>query len=115
MHQAWFNRIFRERVPDLMELEELAGLATGLSGSLARDRSVATARREYLQGEVEAMRTTLRILQGEAPGFVEEVQSLCGIAPSWTEGTAFEEAHRALDDLIPGSGPLADKLNSFRD
>ncbi len=61
------------------------------------------------------MRTTLRLLQGETMEFVEEVQRLYGITPVWTDETHFEAAHQVLDDLLPGDGPLADRLQSFRE
>jgi hypothetical protein len=96
-------------------LKELEQIASDLANSIAQDSSLVAARKEYLKGEVEAMRTTLRLLQGEALGFVEEVQSIYGITPVWTEETVFEEAQKLLDELIPGSGPLADRMQTFRE
>jgi hypothetical protein len=98
-----------------ISLNELEGIASDLVNSIALDSALTAARREYLKGEVEAMQTTLRILQGEAPGFVEEVQSLYGVTPSWTDETVFEEAHKALNELLPGSDPLADRLQLFKE
>ena len=66
-------------------------------------------------GEVGAMRTTLRLLQGETLGFVEEVQSIYGITPVWTEETVFEETQKVLDELIPGRGSLADRMQTYRE
>lgn len=96
-------------------LKELDQIASDLANSIAQDSFLVAARKEYLKGEVEAMRTTLRLLQGEALGFVEEVQSIYGITPVWTEEAVFEEAHKVLDELIPGSGSLADRMQTFRE
>lgn len=98
-----------------VSLNELEGIAYDLARSLDKERTLTTARREYLKGEVGAMQTTLRILQGEAPGIVAEVQSLYGITPSWINERLFEEAHRALDELLPGSDPLADRVQTFKE
>lgn len=96
-------------------LKELERIASDLARSLDEKGILTTARREYLKGEVGAMQTTLRILQGEAPGIVAEVQSLYGITPSWINERVFEEAHRALDELFPGSDPLADRIQTFKE
>lgn len=96
-------------------LKELERIAADLADSIAQDSSLAAARKEYLWSEVEAMQTTLRLLQGEALGFVEEVQSLYGVTPLWTEESVFEQAHKVLDELIPGSDPLADRMQTFRE
>ena len=96
-------------------LKELEEIASNLVNSIIQDSSLSAARKEFLKGEVRAMQTTLRILQGEAPGFIEEVQSLYGLTPSWTDEKIFEETHKNLDELLHGSGPLADRFQSFRE
>jgi len=96
-------------------LKELEQIAFGLFRSIEQDGSLTTARKEYLEGEVGAMQTSIRILKGEALGIVEEVQRLYGVTPSWTDETAFEEAHKALDDLIPGNGSLTDRIQTFKE
>ena len=96
-------------------LEELERIASDLFNSIDQDSSLNPARKEYLKGEVGAMRTILRILQGEALGIVEEVQRLYGLTPSWIDEIVFDEAHKTLEDLIPGSEPLADRVQTFRD
>jgi len=101
----------RGKVP----LQELARFASDLVDSISQDSSLSEARKEFLKGEVVAMQTTLRILQGEAPGFIEEVQSLYGLTPSWTDETIFEETHKKLNELLPGNDPLTDKLQTFKE
>jgi hypothetical protein len=101
----------REKTP----LNELERIASDLAISIAQDGALAAARKEYLKGELEAMQTTLRILQGETLGFVEEVQSLYGLTPSWIDESVFEQAQKTLDELLPGSSPLADRLQSFKE
>jgi len=93
---------------------ELAALADDLAQRVAAHRSLEPARREYLQGEVAAMCTTTRMLQGEALEFVDEVRALYGVAPAWVDEAVFNEAHSALADLLPGPGPLAERVQTFR-
>jgi hypothetical protein len=95
--------------------KELERIASDLVDSISQDSSLNPGRKEFLTGEVGAMQTTLRILQGEAPGFIEEVQSLYGLTPSWTNEKIFEATHKKLDELLPGSGPLVDRFQSFRE
>ena len=110
-----------QEIPQTLErkgtipLKELEGIASDLFNSITQDSSLSSGRKEYLKGEVGAMQTTLRILQGETLGIIEEVQSLYGLIPSWTDEAVFEEAHKALEELLPGSGPLADRVQTFRD
>ena len=109
-----------QEIPQALEhrgkisLKELERIASDLVTSISQDGSLTTARKEYLKGEVEAMQTSIDLLQGKALGIVEEVQRLYGIVPFWTEEAVFEEAHKILDELIPGSGPLADRVQTFR-
>ena len=61
------------------------------------------------------MRTTIKILGGTTPDFVDEVRSLYGVTPAWIDERRFEEAHRALDDILPGPEPLREKVQAFRE
>jgi hypothetical protein len=96
-------------------LEELDALAQAIQEGLATDASMADDRREYLASELVAMRTTLRILRGDIPEIAEEVQSLFGVKPEWVEEREFEEAHQALNAILPGSEPLTRRVVDFRE
>lgn len=96
----------------LTALQQTAG---ELAESIPFDSSLEAARKEYLLGEVGAMQTTLRLLQGESLGIVEEVQGLYGLTPEWVDESVFEEAHSYLEQLLPGSEPLADRMIAFRE
>ncbi|MBM3123223.1 MAG: hypothetical protein FJZ97_13725, partial [Chloroflexi bacterium] len=100
----------RGKVP----LPQLAAEARALAGSVASDASLAQRRREWLQGEINAMRTTLSLLAGEALDILVEVRGLYGVTPAWVEEATFEEAHRALEAVLPGSGPVSERALAFR-
>lgn len=94
-------------------LAELEDQAQHLA-AIAHDESIVPRRREWLQGEGAAMRTTLRILQGDRPEILDEVRLLYGVTPARVDESAFEEAHRALDGILPGAGPVAERVSAFR-
>jgi len=96
----------------LTALERAAG---ELADAIPQDTSLEANHKEYLQGEVGAMQITLRLLQGETLGLIEEVQGLYGLTPEQVDEAVFVEAHRLLEDLLPGSDPLTERMQSFRD
>jgi ElaB/YqjD/DUF883 family membrane-anchored ribosome-binding protein len=98
-----------------IQLEELSSTLDQIIDSTHQDAILTEERREYLSAELKAMQTTLRILKGEEIDIVEESQGLYGLTPIWTEEIVFEEAHQELEHLLPGSGPLAERMESFRE
>jgi hypothetical protein len=98
-----------------VRLEELSSTLDQIIASTDQDATLTEERREYLSAELKAMQTTLRILKGEEIDIVEESQGLYGLTPIWTEESVFEEAHQVLEHLLPGSGPLIERMESFRE
>jgi len=70
-------------------------------------------RREWLTKQVTAMIAVLRRVEGETLPFDEELRLLYDIQPQWTDERIFEEALREIDDLVPGEGALADRLEAW--
>ena len=107
----------KERVRKITEiavsLGELQHLAQDLLDSIQRDPALSEARREILAGETTAMQTTLRILAGEPLTLTEEVQGLYGVQAEWTEESVFDELLRDLDEALPGSGRLGERVRAF--
>lgn len=100
---------------DLPLLHTLKDFAFSLSRSILTDPDLSPDRRAYLKEELQAMRATLQILAGNPPGIVDEVRLLYGVTPAWVSESVFEEAHLELDEIIPGSEPLADRVRGFRE
>lgn len=98
-----------------VRLEELSSTLDQIIDSTKQDAILTEERKEYLSAELSAMQTTLSILKEEEIGIVEESQGLYGLTPIWTEESVFDEAHQNLEYLLPGSGPLAERLESFRE
>jgi hypothetical protein len=96
-------------------LEELSSTLDQVIDSTHQDAILTEERREFLSAELKAMQTTLRVLKGEEIGIVEESQGLYGLTPIWSEESVFDEAHHDLENLLPGSGSLAERMESFKE
>ena len=70
-------------------------------------------RREWLTKQVTAMVATLRRLEGEKLPLEEELRLVYDIHPEWTDEHIFDDALRTIHDLLPGTEPLADRLEAW--
>lgn len=100
---------------DKPPLGALEDFAVSLGQSISTDPSLTPDRRAFLEEELRAMRTTIRILGGSAPDIVDEVQLLYGVTPAWVDESVFEEAHSALNEILPGPEPLPERVQGFRE
>ena len=89
----------------------------GLVGSEGLDGSdgAAPARRRWLRAQVIGLLTTARKLDNEPIGYADEVELCYGIRPSRVDESTFADAHRRLDEVLPGGGPLAERLVTWRE
>jgi hypothetical protein len=72
-------------------------------------------RRRWLRAQVRGLQTTSRILAGETLGYSEEVEACYGVAPRRADEETFAAAHRRLDEVLPGDGPLAERYVAWRE
>ncbi|GIG57828.1 hypothetical protein Lfu02_22000 [Longispora fulva] len=68
----------------------------------------------WLRDQVAGLRTCAGMLAGESRSYADEVHGYYGVRPSWTDESVFTEAHERLDALLPGTGPLAERLEEWR-
>ena len=104
---------WREPVPQAgpRPVDELLGEAAGLSAALAGDTAPEDPlRHEYLSAELRAMQTVLRNLSGESLALAEEVEGIFDIHPEWADEQTFEEAHRALGELLPPGETIQERM-----
>lgn len=82
--------------------------------SLSLDGNLDPARTRFLCAQLRAVEWTARRLAGQAVSYVDEVAAACDIriAPGPVE--AYRRAHRDLGALLPGAGPLADRVAAHR-
>ena len=94
---------------------ELARRAGELLGALDAGHSLEDGRRRWLRAQVTGLRTTARKLAGEAIGYADEVELCYGVRPRRVDEDVLAAAHRRLDGVLPGSGPLAERFVEWRE
>jgi len=94
----------------------LAALEAGapLDGDPGGD-SAAPARRHWIAAQVVGLATTAAKLAGEPIGYADEVEACYGVRPHRVDEETLVDAHRQLDEVLPGSGPLAERLVAWRE
>jgi len=95
----------------LVDLE----VGVALDPAAGPEDSAAPARRYWMAAQVRGLATTSAKLAGEPIGYADEVEACYGVRPSRVDEETLVEAHRQLDEVLPGSGPLAERLVSWRE
>jgi hypothetical protein len=72
-------------------------------------------RRRWLRGQVVGLLTTAEKLAGADTSFPDEVERCYGVRPVKVDESVFEQAHRDLDEVLPGSGPVAERFIAWRE
>lgn len=78
------------------------------STDLSADRTA------FLEVHLRALECSARKLGGEDIGFVDEVQAYFDVRITAGDPEDYRQAHRAMDEVLPGSGPLADRVRAHR-
>src|SRR5919108_3290405 len=93
---------------------DAARLLTDLdAGEGAAD--VDAGRRRWIRAQVSGLRTSARKLAGEPIGYLDEVEACYGARPELVPEDRFAAAHRALGEVLPGDGPLRDRVVAWRE
>lgn len=82
--------------------------ATGTKDSLEAKRA------RFLAAQLRAVRTRLDMIEGKRLPFAEEAESLFGARPTVQPLTDFDPVLASLEKLIPGEGPLHERVEAFR-
>lgn len=72
-------------------------------------------RRQYLDAMLVALECQARLLDGERLGYLQEVRSMFGVTPRRSDPDEYLEAHRRLGALLPGHGPVAERMRAYRE
>jgi hypothetical protein len=72
-------------------------------------------RRAYLLAHIAAAQARIAMLGGERLAFTDEAMALFGVQPELRPLTDFDAALARIDALVPGEGPLAERVAKFRD
>jgi hypothetical protein len=72
-------------------------------------------RGRWLRSQLVGLETVARKLAGEDIAYADEVERCYGVRPGRTSEMELEAAHRALDEALPGAGPLAERYQAWRE
>lgn len=73
------------------------------------------ARRAWLRAQAIGLFTSASILAGESIGYADEVEACYGVRPSRVPEEVILAAHRDLEAVVPGSGPLGERMIAWRE
>jgi hypothetical protein len=101
-------------LPDLAK--EAAALSARTSAvDPAKLDPLAARRRQFLLGQLRAAETRLRMIRGEKLSFAEESQGLFGVRVALKELASYDPVLDRVAALVPGNGPLSQRVDSFQD
>ncbi len=69
----------------------------------------------WLRDQVTGCWTFARVLAGEPLSYSDEVEGCYGVRPEWTPESVYEQVHAALDELLPGEGPILERRTAWRE
>ena len=103
---------------ELVPLKQLKAEASRIVADLDAPGDVDRldpARRRWIRAQAAGLVTTAAKLGGEPIGYSDEVESCYGVRPQRVPEDRFAEAHRAMDEVLPGTGPLAERYGTWRE
>ena len=108
------------QIADQVSSEPLADPAS-LVAAARRLRSDLTdgrleeGRTRWLRAQIVGLETVAQKLAGEDIPYADEVERCYGIRPRRTADDEFAAAHEALDAVLPGEAPLAERYQAWRE
>ena len=99
---------------DLPKLaERVAALRARIAAAAAEEGSLDERRAKFLDAQLVAAQTRLRMMQGENLPFVEEAEGLFGVRPETPDLATFDPLIARIDALVSGEGPLWQRIDTF--
>ena len=97
------------------QLRQPADLARDASELLESLDGLEEPRRRWLRDQLVGLETVARKLEGEEIPYHEEVERCYGVRPERVPEDTLMEAHRKLDEVLPGSGTLSERYQAWRE
>ena len=96
------------------EILRRADAAISELGPPAQGEDVPSLRQRYLRTQLGALRARVRMLQGQRFTFDEESKALYDAVAPTHDDAHFQRVIDTLDRLLPGTGPVPDRMEAFR-
>jgi len=100
------------RAPEALR-GDVRRLLADLDGGI--EPGIAGRRRAWIAGQLRGLEVVCAKLAGDDISYVDEVEACYGVTPRRVDESEIADAQVTLDDSLPGSGPVADRLAAFRD
>lgn len=111
----WRDKV-RQQTPDLKALIADARTArTALASISTPSDTMSQLRHDYLARQLDALISYLEILDGKTLSFDAEAKALYDVAPPHFSTEHFETILAGIEQLVPGDGPLSERVQAFRD
>jgi hypothetical protein len=109
------DRVAAEPVTPARQLrDETRSLVADLDDGSA-SAGLDPVRRRWLRAQAVGLGTVAAKLAGDPIGYADEVEACYGVRPKLVPTDELADAHRALDDVLGGSGPLLDRYVRWRE
>lgn len=95
------------------QIGELLNRINGIDSAMLNE--LLGKRKEFLHKQLIAAQTRLRILAGENIPFDEESRLLYDAVAPTHDVSYFEGLIKKLDNMLPGTGPISERLNKYRE
>ena len=96
-----------------LPLPELEERAEQLALHVSQASDLDEQRKDFLVHQLCAMQMSLRLLMGEEVSLAEEVQALYDVVPAWKDESIFMDIQKELDQMLPGAGPVKERLERW--
>ena len=103
-----------EPQPEPAELARQADRLLADLPNVPRGNGFDQSRADYLGAHLRALACAARKFAGEDVGFVDEVEAYFDVHIAKGDPEQYRQAHRKLDEALGGSGPLADRMQTYR-
>ena len=102
----------KRSVPELRA--EADRLIAAVQAAPADAAALQAKRRAFLLAHLRAARFRLDMIEGARPPFQDEAAALFGVRPELKPLSAYDPVLARIEAIVPGTGPLADRVEAFR-
>lgn len=103
-----------EPAPEPAELARQADRLLAELPGVARTGGFTDQRADFIGAHLRALQFSARKFAGDEVGFVDEVRNYFDVEISRGDPERYRAAHARIDEVLGGSGPLADRMEAHR-